>query len=232
MIRAILFDMGGTLDGDGLHWLDRFAALYESFGTRLPRAAMRGAFDEAERLSSLDENIPSANFANMIDQHVKWQLAHLGLSDGRLEQHLIEGFIAPVRTAAVTNAHLLADLAARGFVLGVVSNGCGNVDKLCADFGYAPYLSIVVDSRRVGLHKPDPAIFLHAARELRGAPETMMMVGDSFERDVRPAKLAGMHTAWLEGEATRECPDPSLVDLRLRRLADLPAALSTSVARA
>ena len=24
MVRAILFDMGGTLDGDGQHWLDRF----------------------------------------------------------------------------------------------------------------------------------------------------------------------------------------------------------------
>ena len=56
----------------------------------------------------------------------------------------------------------------------------------------------------------------------------MMMVGDSFERDVRPAKKAGMKTAWLEGVVPRECPDPSLVDLHLRRLADLPAALSAA----
>jgi HAD superfamily hydrolase (TIGR01549 family) len=228
MIRAILFDMGGTLDGDGLHWLDRFAALYENFGLRLPRETVRGAFDQAERRSSLDENISSANFAEMIGHHVKWQLAHLGLTDRRLEQYLIEGFIAPVRQAAAANAQLLADLVARGFELGVVSNGCGNVDKLCADFGYAPYLSVVVDSRRVALYKPDPAIFLHAAKELRGAPETMMMVGDSFDRDVLPAKKAGMKTAWLEGAAPRECPDPSLVDLHLRRLADLPAALSAA----
>ena len=56
----------------------------------------------------------------------------------------------------------------------------------------------------------------------------MMMVGDSFERDVRPAKTAGMKTAWIEGTPARECPDPSLVDLHLRRLADLPTALSAA----
>ena len=37
MIRAVLFDMGGTLDGDGVHWLDRFARLYAEAGVTLPR---------------------------------------------------------------------------------------------------------------------------------------------------------------------------------------------------
>lgn len=228
MIRTILFDMGGTLDGDGLHWLERFLALYRDFGVELSREQIREAFDEAERKSGLDEAIASANLATMIELHVKWQLTHLGLKDPVLERQLVEGFIAPVRKAAADNAQLLATLVDRGFELGVVSNGCGNVDRLCADFGYTPFLSVIVDSRRVGLFKPDPAIFLHAARKLGGDPVTMMMVGDSFERDVLPAKKAGMKTAWLEGAAPRECPDPSVVDLHLRRLADLSAALSAA----
>lgn len=228
MIRAIFFDLGGTLDGDGLHWLDRFLALYEDFGAEFPRDAIRRAFDEAERRSSLDEGIASADFAQMIELHVKWQLAHLGLKDPKLERHLIEGFIEPVRKAVAANAQLLATLVERGFELGVISNGCGNVEKLCADFGYATHLSVIVDSRRVGLFKPDPAIFLHAAEKLGGAPGTMMMVGDSFDRDVLPAKKAGMKTAWLEGAEPRECPDASIVDLHLRKLADLPAALSAA----
>lgn len=228
MIRAILFDMGGTLDGDGLHWLDRFLALYKSFGVELARESIREAFDEAERRSALDETIASSNLAQMIRLHVKWQLAHLGLTDAGLEQHLVEGFIDPVRLAAAENTQVLATLAERGFQLGVVSNGCGNVERLCADLGYARFLSVVVDSRRVGLSKPDPAIFLHAAEKLGGDPATMMMVGDSFERDVLPARKAGMKTAWLEGDAPRDCPDPSMVDLHLRRLGDLPAALSAA----
>jgi putative hydrolase of the HAD superfamily len=102
------------------------------------------------------------------------------------------------------------------------------VEKLCADLGYMPFLSLVVDSRRVGLFKPDVAIYLHASEKLGGDPATIMMVGDSFERDVVPAKKAGLKTAWLEGLSPRACPDPSLVDLHLRRLADLPGALSAA----
>ena len=230
MLRAILFDMGGTLDGDGLHWLDRFVALYQSFGIKLPREMIRAAFDEAERQSAVDESIASSNLEQMIELHVGWQLAHLGLNDPELGQHLVEGFIGPVREAAIENARLLATLVESGFKLGVVSNGCGNVERLCADLGYAPYLSVIVDSRRAGISKPDPAIFHYAAEKLGGDPGTMMMVGDSFERDVAPAKKAGMRTAWLEGVGARHCPEPSLVDLRLRRLADLPSALSASLA--
>ena len=228
MIRVILFDMGGTLDGDGLHWQDRFFALYRSFGVELPRAKLREAFDAAERKSAVDETIASSNFAPMIERYVGWQLAHLGLADPNLVRHLTQGFIAPVRKVAAENARVLATLVERGFTLGVVSNGCGNVEQLCADFGYAPLLSVIVDSRRAGLFKPDPAIFLYAAEKLGGEPGTMLMVGDSFDRDVRPAKQIGMKTAWLEGVEPRECPDRSLVDLHLRRLADLPAALSAT----
>ena len=228
MIRAILFDMGGTLDGDGLHWLDRFVSLYDSFGVGLPRDSIRDAFDAAEHRSARDEAIASSDFVEMINLHVQWQLTHLRLEDSALTQHLVQGFIGPVRKAVADNVKLLSSLAERGFELGVVSNGCGNVERLCQDFGYKPFLSVIVDSRRVNLYKPDPAIFLCAAEKLGGDPSTMMMVGDSFDRDVRPAKKAGMKTAWLKGIAVRECPDPLLVDIHLNRLADLPAALSAA----
>src|SRR5688500_8672091 len=97
MIRAILFDMGGSLDGDGVHWLVRFLALYQSFGVALARATTREAFDEAERKSAEDETIALADLGKMLELHVKWQLAHLGLSNPALERHLVHGFIAPVR---------------------------------------------------------------------------------------------------------------------------------------
>ena len=226
MIRTVLFDMGGTLDGDGLHWQDRFTALYRSFGVPVSRET----FDAAEDRANNDPSIMSCDFRQMIGSYVKWQLSHLGLTNPELEEHLITGFIEPARKAAAANVQLLAELQEHGFTLGVVSNGCGNVDKLCADFGYAPFLALIVDSRRVGLFKPDPAIFRYAAEKLGREPGDILMVGDSFERDVRPAKQIGMKTAWLEGVEPRECPDPSLVDLRLRRLADLREALISSPA--
>jgi HAD superfamily hydrolase (TIGR01509 family) len=230
MIRAILFDMGGTLDGDGQHWLDRFVSLYRDAGVKLPRETLRAAFDEAERQANRDETIASSDFQQMIGLYVKWQLAHLGLTNDRLKEDLVTGFSAPVRKAAAANVRLLAELKERGFELGVVSNGCGNVENLCTDFGYAPFLSVIVDSRRVGVAKPDPAIFGYATEKLGLNPGEIMMVGDSFERDIRPAKQIGMKTAWLEGIEPRECPDPALVDVRLRALADLRGALALSPA--
>jgi len=225
MIRAVLFDMGGTLDGDGLHWRDRFARLYAEAGVSLPRETLRAAFDDAERRAAMDETMATAGLDAMIDRHVGWQLAHLSIDDARLRRTLAAGFVRPIRGVAAANATLLAGLKARGLRLGVVSNGCGNVDVLCDDLGYAPFLSLIVDSRRVGLFKPDPAIYLYAASSLGLHPWSIMMVGDSLDRDIRPAKTIGMQTAWLEGPVEGLCPEPALADVRLRALADLPGAL-------
>jgi putative hydrolase of the HAD superfamily len=225
MIQGILFDMGGTLDGDG-HWLDRFVVFYKKCGLDLSRELIREAFDEADRRAAVDKKIAIARQKEMLELHVGWQLAHLGLKQDSIKECLVEKFAASVFAVTARNERLLRDLAKLGFRLGIVSNGCGNTATLSEEFGYAPHLSVIVDSRRAGLFKPDPAIFLHAVRELGCDPETILMVGDSFERDIRPAKSVGMKTAWLEG--TTECPAPALVDIRLQRLADLPAALSAT----
>ena len=47
MVQAILFDMGGTLDG-GPHWLDRFARLYAEAHLVVSHDDLRAAFDHAE----------------------------------------------------------------------------------------------------------------------------------------------------------------------------------------
>jgi putative hydrolase of the HAD superfamily len=229
-MRAILFDMGGTLDG-GVHWLDRFAALYSDAGLDIPRPRVRAAFDEAERRSALDDVMLTCGLETMVERHVGWQLAHAGVDDPTIGSKIVERFVAAVRRAGVENAPLLAALSARGLKLGVVSNGCGNVDVLCTELGYAPHLSAIIDSRRVGLYKPDPAIFIFAAARLGLPARSIMMVGDSFDRDIRPARSIGMMTAWLDA-APEKCPDPSLVDLRLRRLSDLPASLESAAAAA
>jgi putative hydrolase of the HAD superfamily len=231
--QAILFDMGGTLDGDGLHWLDHFETLYVRAGISLSRETRRAAFDEAERRAAVDDEIARARLHDMIDRHVAWQFEYLSAelaqirsrSIATVRARIVADFVKTVRDAARANVEMLAALKARGLDLGVVSNGCGNVDVLCEDLGYTPFLSLVVDSRRVGLYKPDPAIYIYAASKLGRVPSAIMMVGDSFERDVLPAKSIGMKTAWLQGPRGGACPDPSSVDITLRALADLPRAL-------
>ncbi|HEX4346147.1 MAG TPA: HAD family hydrolase [Vicinamibacterales bacterium] len=231
MNKAILFDMGGTLDGDGLHWLDRFVLLYAAAGVELPRPLLRGAFDDAECRAATDDDMGRAALAPMLDRHLQWQFEALRATEysprltPALRERIVTEFSTIVKNAARANVDMLTRLKARGFVLGVVSNGCGNVDVLCDDLGYAPLMSLVIDSRRVKLFKPDPAIYTLAAARIGLPPASIMMVGDSFDRDVRPAKAIGMRTAWLQGLSGGPCPDPSLADVVLRELRDLPAAI-------
>jgi putative hydrolase of the HAD superfamily len=230
MIRAILFDMGGTLDGDGLHWLDRFVSLYRASGVTLPRETLRAAFDAAEASFAGDEAIAQCGIDEMVTRHVQCQFRHLGM-DGAdravvaRAARIAGGFVDSVRAAVAVNRPLLAELTDRGFVLGVVSNGCGNVDRLCREFGYSPFFSVVVDSRRAGISKPDPRIFERAVAQLALPAAETLVVGDSFDRDIVPARLAGLRTAWLQPDADHAAPDPSLVDFRLTSLTSLSACL-------
>ncbi|HKT80774.1 MAG TPA: HAD family hydrolase [Vicinamibacterales bacterium] len=239
MVRAVFFDMGGTLDGDGLHWLDRFVDLYARAGLDEPREVIRAAFDAAERRAGADEQIQSAALDRMVDCHVQWQFDEMrrrgvtfgGRAADTLKSDIVNAFVEPVRNAAIANRLVLESLHAKGLALGVVSNGCGNVQSLCDDLGYSPWLSLVIDSRVAGLFKPDPALFRHACERMHLPPSSIIMVGDSFDRDIRPARAIGMKTAWLQGRSDRPCPDPSLVDITLRTLADLPGELAEKEAR-
>ncbi|MDA0563801.1 HAD family hydrolase [Streptomonospora sp. S1-112] len=51
---------------------------------------------------------------------------------------------------------------------------------------------LVVDSAEVGVHKPDPGIYRHAAEAVGVAPERCLHVGDSVRNDVAAATAAGM----------------------------------------
>lgn len=50
----------------------------------------------------------------------------------------------------------------------------------------------IFDSSVVGLNKPDPRFFLHAADALDTPPELAVHVGDTVPADVRGAEAAGI----------------------------------------
>jgi putative hydrolase of the HAD superfamily len=58
---------------------------------------------------------------------------------------------------------------------------------------YARAFDVQVVSGRVGVRKPDPAIFERAVRELGVAPERIVFV-DDFEENLPPARALGMTT--------------------------------------
>jgi putative hydrolase of the HAD superfamily len=161
----------------------------------------------------------SADFDALVRQHLRWQAEVSGVTDPAVQDRIARAFLKPILEAGVRNRPLLDRLRRSGLRLGVVSNACGNASVLCDDLGYSGYLSCVVDSRLAGVAKPDPAIFALAVERLQVPPHTVLMVGDSYERDIVPAHSIGLQTAWLTGTGDRRAR--GVADALIRSLADL-----------
>jgi len=224
LIRALLFDYGGTLDGGG-HWLARFAALYRTAGIDLAPHTLAAAFQHAEACTYGDPDVRRASLADVIERHVHLQLTALDLRHPRLQRHLAGRFLADSYLALGRHRRVLEHLAST-FVLGVVSNFYGNVDRVLAETGIASLLSTVVDSAVVGFAKPDPRIFACALRALRCRAGETLHVGDSYARDIIGARAAGLRTAWLNANGEAPPADAGVVDISLRSLHELPVRLA------
>ena len=88
---------------------------------------------------------------------------------------------------------VVAELHRRGYTLGIISNLIGSreiPDWLEAE-GFALYFKSVVLSSIFGKRKPDPAIYLEAARIAGVKPSQCVYVGDNLKRDVTGTRQAG-----------------------------------------
>jgi putative hydrolase of the HAD superfamily len=223
-LRALLFDYGGTLDAPGVPWVERFLEIYRNEGLAESEERIRAAFGHATRCAYADPRLASFSLEQTVTFHVAHQSQFLGRTDAGMDAVIAQRFMHLARTDLAKSRSILERLHDR-FRLGVISNFYGNVHLLLAEAAIAPLLSAIIDSTRVGVSKPDPAIFRMALEQVGCAASEAMYVGDSFEKDIVGAHATGLRTAWLVGAANRSCPDTTLVDLRLRSLAEL-AALS------
>ena len=200
--EAILLDFGGTLDSDGEHWLDRFLELYEQAGLDYPHEEIKRVFYLADDICCKDPDVDGFGLRDLMKYHVHLQLDALGLQDQHSEDRLVDGFCSKTERTLRRNALLLARLKER-YRLGVVSNFYGNVATLCEEAGLSDHLEVILDSTCVGLSKPDPEIFRLALKQIKAGPAEVIFVGDSFERDIIPARNVGMKTIWLKGPNPR-----------------------------
>ena len=85
------------------------------------------------------------------------------------------------------------ELHRRGYKLGIIANTITETeipDWMCED-KVAGLFDCVILSSKVRLRKPDPAIYLLAARCIRSKPEECAYVGDNPVRDVEGTVAAG-----------------------------------------
>lgn len=224
-IRALLFDFGGTLDGNGVHWRDRTYQYLQQVYPEIDRET----FDRVDR-AAVDTLIDSGK-APQLTLRETMDVIATGIYEAlRLDldvkDRYVDFFCEGAQEHLDRNRKWLATLRDR-YRLGVISNNFGNTQGWCDEYNLLPVLDIVVDSTVVGISKPEAGIFHAALTGLSTLPEQAIYVGDTYSDDVVGAKGVGMWTAWLVGEEDKECPDASLVDFQLTKLQGLQKVLES-----
>ena len=113
----------------------------------------------------------------------------------RVAQILVDTF-PNVAFPEVTPAVRLARGTGAG--VGVLSNFSYLLPLILEDLGLLHPFDVVVFSAEVGAEKPDPAIFLEAARVAGVEPQDAALIGDTYDEDVLGARSANMKVVLLD----------------------------------
>jgi putative hydrolase of the HAD superfamily len=93
---------------------------------------------------------------------------------------------------------VLQTLRSHGFTLGMISNSNGWVERLITERGLRPYFHFVLDSRLVGVEKPDPRIFQIALNQVGIGSAEALYIGDLYSIDIVGPRAAGMRAILLD----------------------------------
>ena len=124
----------------------------------------------------------------------------------------------------------IVELNNRGYVLGIISNliTVREIPDWLEAEGLTPYFKSVLLSSVFGRRKPDPAIYLEAARRAGVEPARSAYVGDNPKRDVAGTRRAGfgmviilMEPAKLEQEPPTDGNQPDLIIHKFSQLLDV-----------
>lgn len=220
MIRAVLFDLDGTL-------LDRDTSV------------KKFVEDQHTRLSSVLSHIPKKLFAkrfieleengyvwkDKVYQKLAEELAVRRMPPGELLDDYLTQFKHHC-TPFPNLISMLDELKKKGYRLGLVTNGYGvfQYDTIQA-LKIKDYFDTILISEMEGLRKPDPLVFERAAERLNVKTEECMFVGDHPKNDVEAAKNAGMVAVWKTSSHWKEA---EAADYTIRDLSELKLILETN----
>lgn len=216
-IKGIIFDYGGTIDTGGDHWSVVIRAAWNEAGVAASEPLFREAYVYAEReLARTLHILPHHNFRDLLG--IKMQLELQWLSQhGDFAPADIEPYAARIadicyREArkSIENARPVLEKLASQYPLVLVSNFYGNVEAVLKDFNLDTYFRQIIESAVVGVRKPDPKIFQLGCEALALPPEQVLVIGDSYRKDIVPAETIGCQVLWIKGKGWTEEEDAQM----------------------
>ncbi|MCD8297402.1 MAG: HAD family hydrolase [Prevotella sp.] len=231
MIKGYIFDYGGTLDTAGTHWGKVLWHAYQNFNIPISEALFRQAYVHAERLLGANPVIkPDFSFYKTLDIKLRLEMEFL-MTEGywnasedeyvKLHDNILNSVYNGVKNTAQHSRSVINTLSLR-YPMVLVSNFYGNIHQVLKEFALDNFFASVIESADVGIRKPDPRIFSLGVKALCLKPDEVRVVGDSFYKDIIPAKKAGCYTAWLKGEGWNNVPyDETIPDMIITDIAQL-----------
>ena len=215
-LDCVLFDAGDTLLAPAPSFQGRFVAVAAAHGVPLEEAAVDAAIADAVRAASW----PS-DWTDPATQRDFWVgfyrqvLAGLGHDrqggapvHGELAEALFAAFSDPAGYRLFDDVRpALEELAGRGVKLGVVSNFEPWLEDVLVLQGVDHLFAAVAISGKLGVAKPDPAIFQWAVQEAGVDPAATVHVGDQPVNDVDAARAVGLTPVLIDRFA--RYPDPN-----------------------
>jgi HAD superfamily hydrolase (TIGR01509 family) len=200
-LRAVLFDWGDTLF-HAPHAVEVIVSFARSSGVEMSESRARELWDGVWAAGKTPEEIakgrdlsPDAHRRVWMDLFSRLDAVAPGLSRALYERVMDPRSWVPFADTRAT----LEAVRARGLKVGVVSNVPADLRPVFAKHGLDQLVDSYTHSYEVGAEKPDPAIFLAAAKSLGVKPGETLMVGDHAVD--RGAERAGMRVVILPTES-------------------------------
>lgn len=156
----------------------------------------------------------------------------LSLSDSEIHQIAVDmaRYInAKTLELLQENKQVLEHLKQAGYPMVLVSNFYGNINQVLKDAGIDGYFKEVIESAVVGVRKPNPAIFALGVCALDLPASQVLVVGDTYGKDIIPAHKLGCHTLWIKGLQWEEKKvDESIPDGIIKKLSEMEEFLKIS----
>ena len=156
----------------------------------------------------------------------------LSLSDSEIHQIAVDmACYINAKTLVLLNENkqVLEHLKQAGYPMVLVSNFYGNINQVLKDAGIDGYFKEVIESAVVGVRKPNPAIFALGVCALDLPASQVLVVGDTYSKDIMPAYKLGCCTLWIKGLQWEEKQvDESIPDGIIRKLSEMEDFLKIS----
>jgi len=239
ILRAVIFDLGGTLmyERDSWHSINPHADEALTLYLREQGMELNLSTFPVEFRRRLDEYFKQREkdlFETSYTFVLREILADKGYKDTSddIIRNALDRLFAITQTNWILEDDALPTLKrleADGYRMGLISNAGDDKDvqQLVQGFGISSYFDFILTSAGCSYRKPHPRIFETALSKWYFLSSEAVMVGDNLDADIRGAQNAGLYGIWISRRAGSRTEDQLQVqpDASLSMLSELPSLL-------